>query len=94
MGAIEDGWLLYYEDNETPPRPEINGKLCIVKLADGRILTRKVWRAWLPNRWDLETVNGEQMINQYLDWAEPVTLIMPYDLTDEEKLTIAQADEK
>ncbi|QYA11022.1 hypothetical protein [Rhizobium sp. AB2/73] len=94
MGAIQDGWLLYYEDKETPPSPAIDGKLCIVKTADGRILTRKVRRAWLPNRWDLETVSGEQLFDQYLIWAEPVTLIQPYELSDDEKRMIALADER
>lgn len=94
MGMIEDGWLLYYEDNETPPSPEIDGKLCIVKRTDGRIQTRKVRKAWLPGRWDLQTTNGEQVFDQYLIWAEPVTLIQPYDLTEDEKMQIAEADER
>lgn len=94
MGLIEDGWLIYYEHNETPPRPDIDGKLCIVKTIDGRILTRKVRAAWAPDRWDLETVNGEQLFNQPLIWAEPVTLIQPHVLSDEEKATLVAAEER
>lgn len=93
MGMIEDGWLLYYEDNETPPGPAIDGKLCIVKTADNRILTRKVRKAWRPDRWDLETVNGEQLFDQVLIWAEVVTLIQPHVLTEDEKRRIVEAAE-
>ena len=93
MGMIEDGWLLYYEDNETPPTPEIDGKLCIVKTADNRILTRKVRSSWQRDRWDLETVNGEQLFDQLLVWAEPVTLIQPHVLSEEEKRLLAEAAE-
>jgi hypothetical protein len=94
MGAIEDGWLLCYEDNETPPSDAIDNKLCIVKTPEGRILTRKVRKAWMAGRWDLGTVNGEQRLNQLLVWAEPVTMIIPYELSDEEKQTISDADER
>ena len=94
MGAIQDGWLLYYEDNESSPSLEIDGKLCIVKTVDGIIRTRRVRRGWLLDRWDLETISGEQLFDQYLVWAEPVTLIQPYTLTDAEKRKLAEADER
>ncbi|MEV4609795.1 hypothetical protein MRBLMR1_004894 [Neorhizobium sp. LMR1-1-1.1] len=94
MGALEDGWLIAYEDNKTPPRPSIHGKLCVVQMPDGRNLVRKVQKAWKPGTWDLLTVSGEHMVNQRLIWAEPVTMIVPYELTDEERIIISEAAEK
>ncbi len=93
MGAIEDGWLIYYDDNETPPRPEIDGKLCVVLTGDNRLLTRKVRKAWVPDHWDLLTITGEQRVNQRLVWAELVKMIVPHDLSDEEKALIAAESE-
>ncbi|MCO5730059.1 hypothetical protein [Rhizobium sp. SSA_523] len=94
MGAIQDGWMLYYNDDKSKPTADLNGKLCLVKLPNGRILTRIVKQAWDPNKWDLSTINGQQMINQTVEWAEPVLFIQPHVLTDEEKALLVEAEER
>jgi hypothetical protein len=89
MGAIEDGWLLYYENLETPPSDVIVGKLCVVRTADHRTLIRKVSKGWKAGAWDLATITGEQLRDVVVLWAEPVTFIKPHTLTDAEKLILS-----
>jgi hypothetical protein len=42
MGVVQDGWLVFYDALNRPPRDELIGKLCVAKLKDGRIILRFV----------------------------------------------------
>jgi hypothetical protein len=84
MRPLMDGWLLLYEDLRRPCGDSLVGKLCIVKTADQRILTRLLQKGRQPGTWDLLTATGEQELDVELVWAEKVTLIVPYEPTAEE----------
>ncbi|MCM0752006.1 hypothetical protein DEA98_14135 [Brucella pseudogrignonensis] len=84
MGAIRDGWLVFYEQEFAPPHAGLRDKLCVVMTSDDRDLVRFVKKGRLPGRYDLLTVTGEPILDAELKWAAEVTLIKPYIPSDEE----------
>lgn len=44
LGELFDRWLVFFDDVRRPITPDLIGKLCVVGLADGRILVKKVRR--------------------------------------------------
>lgn len=79
MGAIQDGWLVFYEELNRAPRTEVIGKLCVAKLEDGRTLLRFVHSGRAANCYDLLAVSGPAILDVKLEWVEPVTMIVPYE---------------
>lgn len=84
MGALKDGWLMIYENEEKPATDDLVDQLCIVKTADHQVLIRFLKKGRRHGTWDLLTVTGEQMLDVVLIWAAKVTMILPYEPTPEE----------
>lgn len=84
MGAIRDGWLVFYEQDFAPPHDGLIDKLCVVMTSDDRDLIRFVKKGRKPGRYDLLTVTGEPILDAELKWAAEVTLIKPHVPTDEQ----------
>lgn len=94
MGLLKDGWLVFYEDNRTPPSKVSPDELCVLEAADGRIMIRVVRPGRRPGRYDLLTATGEPELDVELVWAEVVTWIKPYRPSEAEMATIATAVER
>lgn len=90
MGAIKDGWIVYYYDLRRPPTDGLIGELCIVMTEGGRKLIRYLHRGHLPGTWDLVTDSGNHMLDVVLQWAEKVVLIQPYVPNGEELAKLAK----
>ncbi|MBD7992867.1 hypothetical protein H9643_18995 [Ochrobactrum sp. Sa2BUA5] len=84
MGAIRDGWLVFYEQNFAQPHDGLIDKLCVVMTSDDRDLIRFVKKGRKPGRYDLLTVTGEPILDAELKWAAEVTWIKPHIPTVEE----------
>lgn len=84
MGAIRDGWLVFYEEEFLPPHAGLVDKLCVVLTSDGRDLVRFIKKGRKPGRYDLLSVTGEPILDAKLEWAAEVTWIKPYIPSDEE----------
>lgn len=78
MGALKDGWLVFYEERDRPAHEGLVDELCVVMTDDRRCLVRVLRRGRKAGSWDLLTVSGDQELDVSLIWAEPTTLIMPY----------------
>ena len=89
MGALKDGWLLLYEDLKRSPHDGLVDELCIVMTADQRCLVRILRPGRKSGCWDLLTVTGEQELDVVLEWAEPVTLILPHKPSPELAAAVA-----
>lgn len=63
-GIADDGWVLYYDEQRTPPTSDLLGKLCIVGLSNGHILVKKLQRGRGPGLFDLYSVAGAPMLDQ------------------------------
>lgn len=81
FGPIKDGWMIMFENNETPPSDRIVDQFCIVMPPDGPLKARIVRFGRRPGTWDLLTHTGDPELDQPLLWAELVTMILPYSPT-------------
>jgi transcriptional regulator with XRE-family HTH domain len=45
LGALFDRWLVFYDEIRDPPTFDMVGKLCVVGLADGRVLVKQMKRS-------------------------------------------------
>ena len=73
LGSFFDGWLVFYDDVRSPVTDDLIGRLCVVGLADGRVLVKKVLRSRLDARlFDLYGQFGDPILDAAIDWAAPV----------------------
>jgi phage repressor protein C with HTH and peptisase S24 domain len=76
-GTLEDGWTVYYDNRRDPPDETLHAKLCIVGLADGRILIKKLYPGRKRGHYDLHSVNAPALLDQPVIWAARITWIAP-----------------
>ncbi len=74
---IEDRFILYYNDIHDPPSESLLGKLCVVSLADDRMLVKRLMPGRRNRHFDLWSVNAGPMIDQEVAWAAEVIWIKP-----------------
>lgn len=76
LGALFNEWLVFYDDVQSPVRAELNGKLCVVGLPDGRVLVKQLKRA-PEGRWHLISNTEGPLLDQEVDWAARVIDMRP-----------------
>lgn len=74
---LQDGWLIFYRRDIEGVPAEAIGKLCVVKISDGRMMLKYVRRGSKKNRWNLQSWNAEPMEDVMLEWASKVRDIRP-----------------
>lgn len=77
MAPIEDGWLAFYTRDPDYGPSDFLGHLCVVKLADGRMLLKSVRRGYAPNRFNLLSTNAAMIEDAEIEWAAPVRAVLP-----------------
>lgn len=77
LGALFDRWLVFYDDVRDPPSSAMLGRLCVVGLADGRILVKKLQRGQLPGHFNLISNTEPPMYDQLVQWAAVVKQMTP-----------------
>lgn len=76
-GIAEDGWYVYYDERHDPPSDHMLGRLCVVGLADGRVMVKWLHRGRGLGRFDLESRNAATLRDVPVDWAAVVTALVP-----------------
>lgn len=76
-GSADDRWLLYYNNVESPPSESLYGQLCVVSLADDRMLVKRLQPGRRPKHYDLYSSNGAPMLDQEVIWAAKIEWIKP-----------------
>ena len=76
-GLADDGALIYFEDQRTPPSPDMLGQVVVVELDTGEVLVKRLLRGASPGRYDLESVAGPTRRDARLRWAAHITAIVP-----------------
>lgn len=77
LGSLFDRWLVFYDDVRRPVTPDLIGKLCVVGLADDRILIKRLRRA-KNGLFDLESnQTGETIRAVAIEWAAKVRVMTP-----------------
>ncbi|MGV8841349.1 MAG: S24 family peptidase [Bauldia sp.] len=76
-GTAEDGWLIYYDDRRDPPDESLLAQLCVVGLADGRVLVKWLRSGRSRGLFDLESNSAPPLRDAAVEWAARVTAIVP-----------------
>lgn len=76
-GVAQEGWLLYFDDQKAAPSTEMLGELCIVGLADDRVLVKYLHRGRGDGLYDLESATAPTLRDVPVRWAALVTAIIP-----------------
>lgn len=78
--AIMEGWVLFYDRAPEPTPSSVVGKLCVVKLEDGRVLVKQLKRGPEKGRFNLLSLNGPMIEDVALEWAAPVKAMLPREI--------------
>jgi transcriptional regulator with XRE-family HTH domain len=76
-GFADDGALIYFEDQRTPPTPDMLGQVVVVETDTDEVLVKRLLRGSRPGRFDLESVAGPTRHDARLRWAAHITAIIP-----------------
>lgn len=76
-GVADDGALIYFEDQRTPPTPDMLGHVIVVETDTDEVLVKRLLRGSRPGCFDLESVAGPTRHDARLRWAAHITAIIP-----------------
>jgi len=76
-GVADDGALIYFEHQQTPPTPDMLGQVVVVATDTDEVLIKRLLRGSRPGRYDLESVAGPMRHDARLRWAAHITAIIP-----------------
>lgn len=77
MGSFFDRWIVFYDDVHRPVTNDLIGKICVVGLADGRILIKKIQRSKSRGYYHLLSQTEAPILDVAIDWAARVKSMMP-----------------
>lgn len=78
LGPAFDRGLVFYDDIRSPVTPDLLGRLCVVGLADGRVLVKILKDAGNGMFHLLSNTVEEPLLNELVDWAARVRDVRPY----------------
>lgn len=78
MPIFEDGDLIGYHKEGRPPA-DLIGKMCIVRLSDGRMFIKKIKRGAAPGFFTLTSSNAADIEDVVIEWAAPYRFRIPRD---------------
>lgn len=76
-GVADDGALIYFEDQRTPPTPDMLGHIVVVETDTDEVLVKRLLRGSRAGRFDLESVAGPTRHDARIRWAAHITAIIP-----------------
>lgn len=77
LGELFDRWLVYYDEIRDPPTYDLVNKLCVLGLADGRVVVKKLRRGSAPGLWTLLSNNDKPIEDVGVLWAAKVKQMSP-----------------
>jgi transcriptional regulator with XRE-family HTH domain len=76
-GVADDGSIIYFEDQRTPPTPDMLGHVVVIETDTDEVLVKRLLRGSRPGHFDLESVAGPTRHDARLRWAAHITAIIP-----------------
>jgi hypothetical protein len=76
-GLADDGGLIYFEDQRTPPSLDMLGHVVAVETETHEVLVKRLLRGSKAGRYDLESIVGPTRHDCRLRWAAHITAIIP-----------------
>lgn len=70
--SYNDGDLIFYRRDDATPEHTFLGRECVVCLADGRILVKRVIQGSRKGRYTLVSHNAPEIVDIAIQWAAPV----------------------
>ncbi len=77
LGSFFDQWLVYYDDVHTPPTTKMLNRLCVIGVADGRVLIKKLTKGTLHGHYTLLSQFEPPLYDQIVEWAALVKNMVP-----------------
>jgi hypothetical protein len=79
LGAFLNRWLVFYDDVRRPVTPDLIGELCVVGLADGRVLVKQIQRGRAEGLFNLISATEKPILDAAIEWAAKVNSIVRRD---------------
>ncbi len=76
-GVADDGGLIYFEDQRTPPTADMLGHVVVVETDGDEVLVKRLLRGSKAGRYDLESLVGPTRRDCKIRWAAHITAIIP-----------------
>jgi transcriptional regulator with XRE-family HTH domain len=77
MGPLLSSWLVFYDDVRSPVTPDLFGQLCVVGLADDRILVKEIRQNGRGGFRLFSNTNEPPVDDVKIEWAAKVTDMRP-----------------
>jgi len=77
LGPLLESWLVYYQDVRSPVEADLIGRLCVVGLADDRILVKKIQSNGRGGFTLISNAAEPPIENAAIEWAALVTDLKP-----------------
>ncbi len=77
LGALFQHWLVFYDDVRSPITSDLIGKLCVVGLADDRVLVKQIKASKHPGLYDLLSNTEDPIRGASVLWAAKVQSMVP-----------------
>jgi phage repressor protein C with HTH and peptisase S24 domain len=77
MRPFKPGWRVFYRRSEFQPADTMIGKLCVVKVRDGALLIKEVYRGHDVGTYTLTSWNADPINDVHIVAAAPVLTIVP-----------------
>lgn len=77
FGPLLDTWLVFYDNVRSPITPDLYGEICVVGLADDRILIKKIRRNANGTITLLSNAQEDPIEDAKIEWAAKVTDMRP-----------------
>lgn len=78
LGSLFNRWLVYYDDVRRPVTSDLLRALCVVGLADDRVLIKKLHPSPVPGVYDLISENEAPIRGVRVEWAAKVKAMTPH----------------
>jgi hypothetical protein len=77
LGSLFDRWLVFYDEVRSPVTPDLIGKLCVVGLADDRVLIKKMRQGSREGLYRLLSEREPPIEDVAVEWAAKVKNMVP-----------------
>ena len=77
LGPLFDGWRVFFDDRREAVTDDLIGRLCVVGLADGRVLVKRILRGSSAGLFALHGQFGDPVLDADVAWAAKVSSIAP-----------------
>lgn len=76
-GVADDGSLIYFEYQQTPPTPDMHGQVVVCEVEGGRVLVKRLLKGSRKGLYDLQSLFGPLLEDQKVLWAAHISAIVP-----------------